>query len=204
MDQAKNKYKPTVVLQLCQTNHFAPLDIYFAGSNVIISPAIASLVSVVKWGLSGRLVGFMLNQAFVPAIPCQHYCSLKNLSLVICVSSLPVVTFFKHMHRPGGKFTSWICVVFILPSIFHDSGPENDLHVCAEKNKWKSQHFTIQRKCEKPTVQMFIQSRSPKRRRSWNTISSNFQPYLTCLLFSYSRSGRICLLCLESRRTKTR
>lgn len=70
-----------------------------------------------------------------------------------------------------------------------------------KKNTWKSQHFTIQRKCEKSTVQMFIQSRSPKRRRSRNTISSN---NLTCLLFSYSRSGRICLLCLESRRTKTR
>lgn len=76
--------------------------------------------------------------------------------------------------------------------------------LCGKKNTWKSQHFTLQRKCEKPTVQMFIQSRSPKRRRSRNTISSNFQPYLTCLLFSYSRLGRICLLCLESRRTKTR
>lgn len=78
-----------------------------------------------------------------------NYCSLKNLSLVICVSSLPVVTCFKHMHRPGGKFTSWICVVFILPSIFHDSGPENDLHVCAGKKHMKITTFYYTKKMRK-------------------------------------------------------
>lgn len=64
MDKVKDKYKPTVVLQLCQTNHFTPLYIYFTGSNVTISPTISALVSVVKRGFKWAIGGIYVETGF--------------------------------------------------------------------------------------------------------------------------------------------